>query len=114
MREYLRGSTSYKRYFDSNGLSTSVLNLIELYYILLKDEGEEQAERAFLAFKEYEVEIRDEDVKNGMKFRLARKASKENISYGDAIGYTIAVRLGANFLTGDDAFKGKPKVEFVK
>lgn len=114
MREYLKGSVPYRRYFVENELVTSRLNLIELYYILLQDEDEDMADGAYLAFKQYEVEITDEDVKKGMKFRLACKAKKENISYGDAIGYTLSGRLGADFLTGDDAFKKKPGVEFVK
>lgn len=114
MREYLRGNAAYKPYFSGNELSTSLLNLIELYYILLKDEGEAEAEKAYLAFTEYELEIRDDDVKKGMKFGLACKARRENISYADAIGYSLAQRIGARFLTGDDAFKQKPRVEFVK
>jgi hypothetical protein len=64
-------------------------------------------------FKQYEVEITD-DAKKAMKFRLACNSKKENVSYGDAIGYTISGRLGAAFLTGDDAFRSKPRVEFVK
>jgi hypothetical protein len=115
MLEYLKGSVKYKSYFSTrNELSTTLLNLIELYYVLLADETEEEADKSFLAFKQYEVEVTDDDVKKGMKFRLACKAKKENVSYGDAIGYTVAGRLGARFLTGDDAFKGKDVVEFVK
>lgn len=114
MREYLRGNNAYKRYFSANELSTSLLNLIELYYILLKDEGEDEAEKAHVAFAQYLVEITNDDVKRGMKFRLACKAKKENISYADAVGYSLAERLGARFLTGDDAFQEKPQVEFVK
>jgi len=114
MREYLKGSTAYKQYFVGNELMTSLLNLIELYYILLKDENEDMADNAYLAFKQYEVEISDDDVKKGMKFRLACQAKRENISYSDAIGYSLSRRLGADFLTGDNAFKEKPRVEFVK
>lgn len=115
MREYLRGNDAYRQYFfKQHELTTCLLNLIELYYILLKDEDEQEADKSFLAFKQYEVEITDDDVRKAMKFRLACKAKKENISYGDAIGYTIAKRLDSNFLTGDDAFKGKPQVEFQK
>lgn len=114
MREYLRGNPAYKRYFSTNELSTSLLNLIELYYILLQDEGEEEAENTCVAFTQYEVETTNDDVKRGMKFRLACKAKRENISYADAIGYSLAERAGARFLTGDDAFREKPRVEFVK
>lgn len=114
MREYLKGSPDYRKYFEAGKLSTSILNLIELYYILLADEGEEYAEKSFVAFKQYEVPILDDDVRNGMKFRMTCKAKKENVSYGDAIGYTIAKRLEARFLTGDDVFENKSSVEFVK
>jgi len=116
MREYLRGNEDYKRYFvRGSELVTSLLNLIELHYILLRDEeDEEEADNSFLAFKQYESEITDEDVKKAMRFRLSCKANKENISYADAIGYTMAERLDATFLTGDDAFEKKKRVEFVK
>jgi len=112
MREYLRGNTAYRQYFLGQELTTSLLNLIELYYILLRDE--EEADRSFLAFKQYEAEIKDNDVRKAMKFRLSSKARKEDISYADAVGYTMAERLGATFLTGDDAFEGKRRVKFVK
>lgn len=114
MREYLRGNRSYKRYFLGHELATSILNLIELYYIILKDEGEEAADKSFLAFKQFEIEVTDDDVRRAMKFRLSCKANREDVSYADAVGYTLAIRLGATFLTGDDAFKGKSRVEFVK
>jgi len=114
MREYLRGNTAYRQYFLGHELKTSLLNLIELYYILLRDEDEEEADSSFLAFKQYEAEITDNDVREAMKFRLSSKARKENISYADAVGYAMAERLGAAFLTGDDAFEGKRHVKFVK
>jgi hypothetical protein len=114
MREYLIGSVSYRKYFESGELSTSILNLMELYYILLRDEGDEYAEKSFVAFKPCEVPIQDEDIRAGMKFRMSCKAKRENISYGEAIGYTMARRLKAYFLMGDDAFEGKPAVQFVK
>ena len=108
------GNKAYRRYFLGQELITSLLNLIELYYILLNDEDEEEADKSFLAFKQYAAEITDNDVRKAMKFRLSCKAKKENISYADAIGYTMAERLEATFLTGDDAFEGKSRVEFVK
>jgi len=114
MREYLRGNKAYRKYFVGHELTTSPLNLIELYYMLLKDENEEVADQSFLAFKQYEADITDNDIRKAMKFRLSCKAKKENISYADAMGYIMAERLGATFLTGDDAFEDKRRVEFVK
>jgi len=114
MREYLRGNKAYKQYFLGHELTTSILNLIELYYILLKDEDEDEADKSFLAFKQYETDFTDDDIRKAMKFRLLCKAKKENISYADAMGYIMAERLEAAFLTGDDAFEDKRRVEFVK
>ena len=67
-----------------------------------------------MQFKQFESPLRDEDAKEGMKFRIRSKARRLDISYADAIGYVMAERLGAKFLTGDDAFKGVSNVEFVK
>jgi len=60
------------------------------------------------------VEFGDEDVKDGMKRRLELRKKKLELSYADAIGYAVSLRLMLMFLTGDDAFKNLEKVEFVK
>jgi hypothetical protein len=49
-----------------------------------------------------------------MKLRLSARARKVDFSYADAIGYAMSGRLRLRYLTGDDAFKGLPNVEFVK
>lgn len=114
MREYLRGNRSYQKYFSGHELITSLMNLIELYYLVLRDDGESAADKSYLAFKQYEVSITDHDIRNAMKFRLGSKARKEDVSYADAIGYIIAKRYGVTYLTGDDAFEGFPNVLFIK
>ncbi len=81
---------------------------------MLRDDKESGADKSYLAFKQYQVPIIDYNVKSAMKSRLRSKAKKENISYADAIGYTIAERLEAIYLTGDDAFERLPDMEFVK
>jgi len=60
------------------------------------------------------VEFGDEDVKDGMRRRLELRKKKLELSYADAIGYAVSLRLMLMFLTGDDAFKNLEKVEFVK
>ena len=37
-----------------------------------------------------------------------------NISYVDAVGYQVARERKIKFLTGDEAFRDLPDVEFVK
>jgi len=45
---------------------------------------------------------------------MALKARRPKLSYADTIGYTTARRLGARFLTGDEAFRRLPDVEFCR
>jgi predicted nucleic acid-binding protein len=93
---------------------TSLLNLIELYYVVLRENGEELADGAYAAFRHYQVEATDDDVKEGMKLKLRMGSKGLNFSYADAFGYAIAGRLGARFLTGDEVFKSLSNVDFLK
>src|SRR3990172_12435497 len=114
MVEYLRGNQNYHKYFSSTTLTTSVLSLIELYFMVLREYGEEIADNAYGAFRQYQAEISEEDIKQGMKLRLRMKLNKTDLSYADVLGYVMAERLGVKYLTGDTAFKTLPNVEFIK
>ncbi len=88
---------------------------MEIYYAVLRDFGEAAGEKAYSATAKYAIEFKDDDVKNAMKKRLElRRKKRPNLSYSDALGYALSVRLRVKFLTGDDAFKGLENVEFVK
>jgi len=113
MIEYLSGNKRYSKYFGYE-LYTSKLNLMELYFLVLREHGEDVAERSYTTFRVFETSFDDEDVKEAMKMRLRFKARQTQLSYADAIGYQLSKKLGAKFLTGDDAFKHLPNVEFVK
>ena len=113
MLEYLSGNKKFAPYLDQGAWATSVLALTEVYYVSLRDQSEEFADRAYLAFRPGVAEIEDEDVKAGMLTRLRLRARGLNLSYADALGYEMARRMGAKFLTGDRAFSGLPEVEFV-
>jgi hypothetical protein len=115
MMEYVGGNRDYLKYFSSTTrLRTSILDLMELYFHVLRDAGERVADDTFTQFKQYIVPLTDEDVKNGMKFRLRSMSKRLDISYTDAVGYVTSEKLGTRFLTGDEAFKHLPNVEFVK
>ncbi len=60
------------------------------------------------------MEFGDEDVKDGMKRRLELRKRRLDLSYADALGYAVSLRLRLKFLTGDDAFKNLDNVEFVR
>ena len=114
MMEYAGGNPGYKRYFGAAPLYTSTLNLTELYYHALRDAGEDAAQKLYLGFRGYAVELAEADIFSGMRFRMRMKASGKDVSYADALGYAMSERLGSRFLTGDLAFEDVPNVEFVR
>ncbi len=111
--EYLRGNKHYVSYVEKEEWITSLLNVIELYYAVLWDNDERAAETAYHGFRRRAVEITDDDVTEGMRLRLGQRARNTNLSYADAIGYAMAIRLKSEFLTGDKAFSNLRGVLFV-
>lgn len=109
MIEIVRGNPRYRRYLAAE-LRTSVWNLVELYLAILRDRGEEDARRHFARFRGIAVEAQDEWLFEAMGLKVRRS----KLSYADTIGYTMARRLGARFLTGDEAFRRLPDVEFCR
>ena len=113
--EYLRGNRAFLKFFSSGHMQkTSILNLMELYFHVLRDAGEDSAENSYVQFKPLVAPLSDIDVKNAMKFRLSSRAKRLDISYTDAVGYVMSKSLGLKFLTGDEAFKNLENIEFVK
>lgn len=109
--ELLKGNPSYKPYLDCM-LVISKFNLIELYYHLLCDKDKKIADKEMKVYSKLEIPITYNAIKNGMEFKLKHK--KEKLSYVDCIGYALALELGIKFLTGDQKFRDKDNVEFVK
>jgi predicted nucleic acid-binding protein len=109
--ELIRGKESYKPYLKKI-LVTTEYNLIELHYALLREKGEAVADRYFDMHREIAIALTDSSIKSGMRFKL--KYSNEKLSYTDCVGHALAVELGIKFLTGDEKFKNKDNVEFVK
>ncbi len=87
---------------------------METYYAVLRDYGEVAAEKAYSATAKYAIEFGDDDVKDGMKRRLELRKKRLDLSYADALGYAVSLRLRLKFLTGDEAFKNLDNIEFVK
>jgi len=111
MVEIINGNKNYFKYLNDE-LFTSIINLYELYYNLLKEKGKEIAKSYFMQYKDFIVKYTDEDIFEASEFKL--KNRKNNISYADALGYSISLSNNMIFLTGDKEFKGLHNVEFVK
>ena len=107
--EIIRGNTNYKK-FEDVPIITTVFNLAELNYILKKEMNKERADSYTEDYSIFLVEVTLEDVKTSMDF----KTKSRGLSIPDCIGYTIAKKFGAKFLTGDSGFEKLPNVEFVK
>jgi len=109
--EIIDGNPAYNRFGDET-IKTSVSNLGELYYGLLLRGKKPKADAWFAFLQPDLVEIDPETMRHAMTFRHAHK--KENLSMTDCVGYMLARKLNALFLTGDQGFKNMPHVEFVK
>ncbi len=109
--EIVKGNQKHIKYLDSD-CCTTILNLYELYFRILREFGKENAEEAFKKFRSIKIEINDEDIPEACEFKL--KHNKNNLSYVDALGYIIALNNGFKFLTGDKEFETLENVEFVK
>ncbi len=108
--ELCNGNPSYQKY-AGHTLITSKLNMMEFHYGLLKEKGEQQADEIIKESKKFLIEFDMETLKAANKFRLAQK---KGFSFIDCVGYMLALINGVPFVTGDEAFKGLPNVEFVK
>lgn len=110
--EYLRENPLYAKYFEEYSGILTLLNLLEIYYSVLNEAGEEKAEMVLNVLYPLRVEPTKEMIKKAMRFK--KQHSKLDLSYADCLGYNVALEKGIKFLTGDSKFKDKEKVEFVK
>ncbi len=109
--ETMRGNKSYEKYKEEV-ITTTILNLGELYYGLLIKQGKKIADSWLKEFKFDFLPLDARIVVKASYFRFLNK--KKKFSYVDCIGYILALEHKIPFLTGDKAFKGLPNVEFVK
>ncbi len=110
--ELALGNEAYKRYFTGVEPITTIMNLYELYYSLLRENLSSIAENFLERFLPVCVEIEPKLIKEAAIFRLQNK--KLDLSYIDTLGYVTAKKHNAKFLTGDEKFRNMDNVEFVK
>lgn len=111
--EIIRGNPAYKPYSKERFITTR-LNLMEMYYSLLRLFDEKTAKQYFDFFLPSCVPVSDEAIKAAMKFRLEQRKIKNMISYIDCVGYFTAIEKNVRLLTGEKHFLGLGNVEFVK
>ena len=107
--EVIKNNPNYIKYFEEI-ITTSKFNLVELYFNLLRDLGEEKAKESYFQFKDCAIELKDDIIFEAMKLKLKNK----NLSYTDCIGYILALKNNLKFLTGDRQFTDMENVELVR
>ena len=109
--EVIGGNPGYAPYLGSV-LATTKFHLAEQYYHLLRFYSVEEANRYFDFYSGFLVPVSLSSIAAAMQFKLQHK--DEKLSYADCIGCGVAAELGIKFLTGDEKFRNKENVEFVK
>ena len=109
--EIIKGNKNHIGYTNFI-LITSELNLMELYYSLLRDFGKTVAEKYFEEWEVSSIRIPTNFIQAAMELKY--RYNKEKLSYVDCMGYVYAKTNGFPFLTGDSKFENKEGVEFVK
>ena len=109
--EIIKGNKNYEE-FSKQELFTSIFNLYEFYFSLIRDFNEEIAKSFFNKFKNKILKIKEEHIFEASKFKL--KNRKKKLSYADCLGYCMARNYNLKFLTGDKEFENVEGVEFVK
>ncbi len=113
--EINKGSKDYIKYSELKFVTT-ILNLMEFYYALLKLIDKELAKVKFQSYLNNCIDIDDDIIAEATEFRYIfnKINTKNKISYIDAIGYITAKNLNIKFLTGDSAFEYLDNIEYVK
>lgn len=111
---FTSGNQAYEAYFEENDGVLTKLNLLEIFYRSLEQHGSRAATDILDTFSKYLIEFGLGDIKDAMKLRLEFKRGGRNLSYADAIGYSLSRKMGIKFLTGDKAFRDLTGVEFLE
>ena len=98
-------------YFRSGRGVTTWLQVMEVYYVLLRDgKSESEARDAIAALEPHVIDFSFEDVLGAMQVRFKLLGERRSLSYVDAIGYHVARKHRLQFLTRDPGFRGLPGV----
>jgi hypothetical protein len=111
---FTSGHSGYRKYFEEYDGVLSKLNLLEIFYKSLEQHGARAASNIIGSFSKYLVEFGLEEIADSMKLRLELKRGGRNLSYADAVGYSLSRKMAIKFLTGERAFRGLSGVEYLE
>ncbi len=85
------------------GLLMSVINWGEIYYIALREGGNERAELYLETVKDLPLEVIEAD--RDITLEAAKFKANNKMSYADAFAAALAIQNNATLVTGDNEFK---------
>lgn len=109
--EIIKQNPNYKQ-LQNETILTSVVNLAELYYSMIKEDNQQKADDWMKKLHANIIEIDIDIIKEAMLFKY--KHIKLKMSMVDCIGYAIARKYTLIFVTGDKAFENMENVLFLK
>ncbi len=109
--EIYKKSPNYEKYKKSKMILND-LNILEFVYFLLREERNENLSEVFQKLSRFSVPYDEEILISAAKMK--HKYRKEKLSFVDCTGYFLAKKHGCKFLTGDEKFRKKENVEFIK
>lgn len=107
-----KGNPKYEVYKNDVQILLNKLNLFEISFFLLKENKENEIQGIFGNYSKFNIDYDESDLINAAQMKL--KFLQQRLSFIDCIGYVLAKRYKAKFLTGDGRFEEKENVEFVK
>lgn len=111
LMEILQRNPAFDEFLESEWVITDA-TLAEFYTVLRRTLGEKTASYWSSSF---EPRAKPLNAKVWLKAaRLRQDSMKENLSIYDCLGYCFALEHGYTFVTGDEAFKNKKNVKYIK
>lgn len=109
--ESIKDNKNFKKFEETTNF-TSIMNLLETHYRIVKSFGSKKADNIIEELKYILINVTIDDIKKASKFR--NEHTKNKFSYIDCLGYIMAINRKLKFVTGDKEFKDLENVEFVK
>ncbi len=106
------GNPNYEPYTEGIVIILNKLNLLELSYYLIREKRKNEIKEIFNHYQRFSIDYDKEILIEAAEIKF--KFLKERLSFIDCIGYVLAKKNNAFFLTGDERFRHKENVEFVK
>jgi predicted nucleic acid-binding protein len=95
---------------DTEALIVPTVCLYEVFKVILREKGEDEALLAIAAMQEGRVVSLDAD----LAIEAAAIGAEEGLSFADSIIYAIALRNSAALWTQDAHFAHKPRVQYME